>query len=85
MKSEGIDKVFARARLFRMSKKDLNQLAASIVEQATSEHPPQKRSARAQAGSEGGKKGGPSRAAALSDEQRTEIAKKAAESRWKKS
>lgn len=69
-----------------MSKKDLNQLAASIVSQATSDEPSQKtRSAKAQAGHEGGKKGGPSRAAALSDEQRSDIARKAAQSRWKKS
>lgn len=69
-----------------MSKKDLNQLAASIVEQATSEQPPsQPCSARARAGSIGGKKGGSARAAALSEDQRSDIARKAAESRWKKS
>lgn len=34
--------------------------------------------------SAGGKKGGPARAAALTPEQRSEIAKKAAASRWKK-
>lgn len=36
------------------------------------------------AGSKGGRKGGPARAQALTPEQRSEIAKKAAKSRWNK-
>ncbi len=40
--------------------------------------------ARAAASSRGGKKGGPARAAKLSPERRSEIAKKAAAARWAK-
>jgi len=68
-----------------MPKKDLNQLAYSIVRQATGEEPkPPEESAKAKAGRSGGLKGGASRAASLTPEQRAEIAKKAAAARWKK-
>jgi hypothetical protein len=68
---------------------DLNELARSIVEQAT--NPEAKRAASAPAknpaavelGRLGGKKGGPARAKALSKKKRSAIAKKAAEARWK--
>ncbi len=67
---------------------DLNQLAASIVEAATSETPvpqePQKNPAAVALGKLGGLKGGKARAEKLSAEKRSEIAKKAAEMRWKK-
>lgn len=66
--------------------KDINQLAARIVEAATgaSEEPkPEKNPAAVALGRLGGKKGGPARARKLTAEQRKEIAKKAAESRWK--
>ena len=55
-------------------------LAASIVEQATSEKNP----AAVALGKLGGKKGGPARAEKLSPERRSEIAKKAAQTRWAK-
>ncbi|MBC7469779.1 MAG: histone H1 [Ramlibacter sp.] len=67
-----------------MPKKDLNQLAYSIVRQATGEEPKQAESARAMVGRTGGLKGGAARAAKLTPEQRAEIAKKAAAARWKK-
>lgn len=76
----------------RSSKKkprDLNQLAASIVDQATDEEAKDeqeddgKNPAAVALGRLGGKKGGPARAKKLSAEKRKEIAKKAAESRWK--
>lgn len=71
-----------------MSKKDINQLAKSIVDQATSE-PEQVEPGIASRiakilGRLGGLKGGPARAAALTSEQRSEIAKKAAKKRWGK-
>jgi hypothetical protein len=73
----------------RSSKLDLNQLAKSIVDQATGEAPkeeppPVKNEAAVALGRLGGKKGGAARAAALTPAQRSEIARKAAAGRWKK-
>ena len=67
--------------------KDPNQLAKSIVDQATSEEqetitPDQAKSIAAQLGRLGGLKGGKARAAKLSAKRRSEIAKKAAKVRW---
>lgn len=67
--------------------KDTNELAAFIVEQATieSEEPPRGKNPHAVAlGRLGGLKGGKVRAERLTDEQRREIAKKAANVRWSK-
>lgn len=72
----------------RSSKKrprDLNQLAASIVEAATEgEDEPDsgKDPAAVALGRRGGKKGGPARAAKLTPEQRSEAARRAARARW---
>lgn len=79
----------------RSSKKknirDLNVLAAHIVEQATGEPTPKnvaeestKNPAAVALGRLGGLKGGKARASKLTPEQRKEIAKKAAQVRWKK-
>lgn len=73
----------------RSSKLDVNQLAKRILDEATgdepkTEPPPAKNAAAVALGKLGGKKGGAARAASLSAEQRTEIAKKAAEKRWRK-
>ena len=66
-------------------KADLNQLAAGIVGKATGEEKPAKKNPAAVAlGKLGGKKGGRARAAKLTPEERSAIAKKAAETRWKK-
>ena len=46
--------------------------------------PPEKVPTAVKAGRLGGKKGGPARAAKLSPKKRSEIAKKAAETRWGK-
>lgn len=66
---------------------DLNQLAKSIVDQATGEAPiepkPEKNKAAQELGRLGGLKGGKARAEKLTPEQRSEIAKKAANARWK--
>ena len=69
---------------------DLNQLAKSIVDQATSEDAPEltangKNAAAVSLGRLGGKKGGPARAKKLSKKRRSEIAKAAAQARWNKS
>ncbi len=77
---------------------DVNELAASIVEQATgeSEEAPDEEAPEDQStddgknpaavalGRLGGKKGGPARAKKLSKKRRSAIAKKAARARWSK-
>ena len=82
--------------------RDINQVAASIVAQATgqplsalatkddamkpdAEHVIAKNPAAVELGRLGGLKGGKARAAALSKRKRSEIAKLAADARWKKS
>lgn len=66
---------------------DLNSLAASIVAHATDEdkvEPEDPRDPAAVAlGRKGGLKGGRARAAKLTAEQRSEIARKAAQARWR--
>lgn len=66
---------------------DVNQLAASIVATVTeaADAQPEKNPAAVALGRLGGKKGGPARANALSAKKRSEIAKKAAEARWRDS
>lgn len=67
--------------------KDANQKAKSIVDLVTSEDKEttvevDTRTPAQILGSEGGKKGGPARKAALSEERRKEIARIAAAARW---
>lgn len=67
--------------------RDLNELAASIVDAATSEAALEpiddgKDPAAVALGRRGGLKGGKARAAKLSPERRKEIAKQAAAARW---
>ncbi len=71
-------------------KKDVNEIAKSIVDQAADdvepvEEPakPEKNPAAVALGRLGGKKGGPARAKKLSKKKRSEIAKKAAKARWR--
>jgi len=71
----------------RKRPRDLNSLAASIVNDATSEDKPAdpdegKDPAAVSLGRRGGLKGGKARAEKLTAEQRSEIAKKAAAKRW---
>lgn len=84
----------------KTGKRDANQLAASIVAQATDETKTDENSPKTSEDSEpeddgknpaavalgrlGGKKGGPARAAKLSAKKRSEIARKAAKVRWEK-
>jgi hypothetical protein len=68
--------------------RDTNQLAKFIVDAATGQaDPPRtddgKDPAAVALGRKGGLKGGKARAASLSKEQRSEIAKKAAKTRWR--
>ena len=62
--------------------KDPNELAAFIVETATEEEATEKNPAAVALGRLGGKKGGLVRAAKLTAAKRSEIAKKAALTRW---
>ena len=72
-------------------KGDVNQRAKAILDLITGEskpEPPPQRSPESQAaailGRKGGLKGGKARAAKLSAKDRVRIAKKAAQSRWRK-
>ena len=66
-------------------RKDFTQVAFNIVQQATGEaEPTPKLTGRKANSSKGGLKGGKARSNALTPEERSEIAKKAAEARWKK-
>ena len=68
----------------RKMPKDRNQLAAQIVAMSTGQEPqPEKNPAAVALGRLGGLKGGKARAASLSKKRRSEIAKAAAQSRWK--
>jgi hypothetical protein len=70
----------------RKRPRDLNVLAKSIVDDATSDEPrPEKDPAAVSLGRRGGLKGGKARAAKLTAEERSSIARKAAESRWRPS
>jgi hypothetical protein len=68
-------------------RQDINLLAKSIMEQATGQQPKEpvndaKNPLAVASGKLGGLKGGKARAMKLSAEQRSEIAKKAANIRW---
>lgn len=67
---------------------DSNELAASIVGQATSGVPvppkPEKDPAAVSLGRKGGLKGGKARAEKLSKERLSEIARQGAKARWRK-
>jgi hypothetical protein len=71
--------------MHKRSSRDVNEMAASVVDsiirKADSEQP-RKNPAAVALGKLGGLKGGPARAAVLSDRKKREIAKKAAEARW---
>ena len=67
-----------------MPRKDFTQIAFDVMQQATGQVVKPEESAKAKGGRKGGLKGGSARAATLSSEQRSAIAKKAATSRWKK-
>ena len=61
---------------------DLNKLAARIVEKSTNREAREAETPAQSNGRNGGLKGGKARAAKLTPEERSEIAKKAARVRW---
>lgn len=67
-----------------MARKDLNETAFAVVQRATGEVVDAPESAKARAGRKGGVVGGAARAQALPAKERSAIAKKAAQARWKK-
>jgi hypothetical protein len=66
------------------ARKDFTQNALDVFKQATREVPPPAPKPAKPAQRKGGLKGGASRAAKLTPEQRSEIARVAAQARWKK-
>lgn len=65
--------------------RDPNQLAKLMVDLATGEANETAETSFTKRASKAGTKGGPARAASLTPEQRSEIARIAAAARWKKS
>lgn len=63
---------------------DTNQLAKAIVDIATGEVEEEEESPKTRRGRKGGKVGGKARAKKLTPEERSEIARLAANARWKK-
>jgi hypothetical protein len=69
----------------RSSKLDLNQLAKAIVDEATGDaEPVEPESRKVRATRAAGTKGANARAMTLTPEQRADIARVAAQARWKK-
>ncbi len=66
----------------RQGPEDTNQAAFNIVQRITGQVSKETENVKAKAGRIGGLKGGNARAASLTPEQRSEIAKKAAAKRW---
>lgn len=71
----------------RKRPRDVNELAAQLVDEATGDEPPAdpdagKDPAAVALGRKGGLKGGKARAASMTPEQRSEAARKAAQARW---
>lgn len=64
--------------------RDPNALAKSIVDIATGQVEDREPAPKNEAAAELGRKGGSARAKAMTPEQRAEIAKKAAATRWKR-
>jgi len=63
-------------------RRDFTQVAFAIVQEATGEAPSSKLTGKKADSSKGGKKGGKTRMEQLTEEQRKELAKKAADARW---
>lgn len=69
----------------RKARKDFTQVAFDVVQQATGEALAPALSKKQEIGRKGGLIGGVARAAKLTPEQRADIARFAAQARWKKS
>lgn len=67
-----------------ITRRDFSQIAFDVVAIATGEkEPPKPLTGKKADSSKGGKKGGKARADKLTPEERSEIARKAAQARWK--
>ncbi len=66
------------------NRRDFAQIAFDVVKRVTGEAPSSAQSKKQESSRQGGLRGGVSRAATLSAEQRSEIARRAAQTRWKK-
>ena len=66
------------------TKKDFSQVAFAVVQQATGEVTAPGPTKKQESGRKGGLLGGAARASKLSSEQRADIARIAAQARWKK-
>jgi hypothetical protein len=66
-------------------RRDLTQVAFDVVQRAIGEKAGPTPSKKQESGRKGGLKGGVARATVLTPEQRAEIARVAAQARWKKS
>lgn len=77
-----------RSSKSKQGPEDLNEQAFRVLSEAVGDVAPveqhEKNPAAVAMGRLGGKKGGTARAASLTQEQRTAIAKKAAQTRWQK-
>lgn len=67
-----------------MPKKDFTQVAFSVVQQATGEEAKPVKTPKQEASRKGGLKGGSKRMENLTEEERKELALKAANARWDK-
>ena len=78
-----------KKRPHKGKKPDINELAKSIMDDATDESPPEDdetdKNSPKQSGRRGGLKGGKARAQKLTAERRREIARQASFARWRKS
>jgi hypothetical protein len=73
--------------MHKRSSRDVNEMAAAVIDslsRKTDNAAPKKNPAAVALGRLGGAKGGPARAAVLSDKRKHDIAKKAARARWDK-
>lgn len=71
--------------MLKRSSRDVNQMAAAVIDSPSNKSDsgaPKKNPAAVALGRLGGVKGGPARAAVLSEKRRQQIAKKAARARW---
>lgn len=68
-----------------MPKKDFTQVAFDVFQQATGEVPKHAPSPKQEAGRKGGLKGGAKRMASMTEDERRDLAVKAASARWSKS
>ena len=67
----------------KSTRRDFTQVAFAIVQEATGDAPSTKLTGKKADSSKGGKKGGKARMDSLTKEQRSELAKQAADARWK--